>query len=72
MLQQPILSDRIGKWAYALIEYDLAYKSLCSMKGQVIADFIVDHRIKDEEYSNYVSVSPWKFYVDGSICREVR
>ena len=42
------------------------------MKGQVIADFIVDHRIKDEEYSNYVSVSPWKFYVDGSICREVR
>jgi hypothetical protein len=24
MLQYPIMSDRIGKWAYALIEYDLA------------------------------------------------
>jgi hypothetical protein len=25
MLQQPILSERISKWAYDLIEYDLAY-----------------------------------------------
>jgi hypothetical protein len=33
MLQKPILSGRIGKWAYALIEYDLAYESLKSMKG---------------------------------------
>ncbi len=40
MLQMPILSGRIGKWAYALIEYDLAYEPLKSMKGQVIADFI--------------------------------
>jgi hypothetical protein len=40
MLQNPIMSGRIGKWAYALIEYDLAYESLKSIKGQVIADFI--------------------------------
>jgi hypothetical protein len=33
MLQQLILSGRIGKWAYALIEYDLAYEPLKSMKG---------------------------------------
>jgi hypothetical protein len=33
MLQQPILSERIGKWPYALIEYDLACKSLKSMSG---------------------------------------
>ena len=26
MLQRPILSGRIGKWAYALIEYDLSYE----------------------------------------------
>jgi hypothetical protein len=32
MLQQPILSGRIGKWAYALIEYDLANESLKSIK----------------------------------------
>ena len=27
MLQKPILSDRIGEWAYALVEYDLACES---------------------------------------------
>jgi hypothetical protein len=33
MLQNPIMSGKIGKWAYALIEYDLAYEPLKSMKG---------------------------------------
>jgi hypothetical protein len=33
MLQNLIMSGRIGKWAYALIEYDLTYEPLKSMKG---------------------------------------
>jgi hypothetical protein len=44
MLHQPILSGRIEKWAYALIdliEYDLTYESLKYMKGQVVPDLIV-------------------------------
>jgi hypothetical protein len=41
MLLKPILSGRIGKWVYALIEYDPAYKPLRSMKGQVVADSVV-------------------------------
>jgi hypothetical protein len=45
MLQQPILSGRIRKWVYALIEYDLAYEQLKSIKGQVVADFIIEHSI---------------------------
>jgi hypothetical protein len=45
MMQNPIMTDRIGKWAYALIEYDLAYEILKSMKGQVVVGFIVEHRI---------------------------
>jgi hypothetical protein len=45
MLQQPILSERIGKWAYSLIEYDLAYEPLKSIKGLVVANFIVGHSI---------------------------
>jgi hypothetical protein len=45
MLQQPILSGRIIKWTNALIEYDLAYESLKSMKSQVVADFIVEHSV---------------------------
>jgi hypothetical protein len=33
MLLKPILCGRIGKWAYALVEYDIAYELLRSMKG---------------------------------------
>jgi hypothetical protein len=32
MLQSPIISGRFGKWAYALIEYDLYYESLKSIE----------------------------------------
>jgi hypothetical protein len=56
MLQQPILSRRIGKWAYALIEYDLAYEPLKSMKGQVIANFIVRHSINQNSDESCNSV----------------
>ena len=41
MLQKPILSGRIGKWAYALIQYDLACEPLKSMRGQIVADLLL-------------------------------
>jgi hypothetical protein len=67
MLHRPILSGRIGKWAYALIEYE----SLKSMKGQIVANFIVEHRIDNEHDidANLVSLVPWRLYFDGSVCR---
>jgi ribonuclease HI len=72
MLHNPIMSGRIGKWAYALIEYDLAYEPLKSMRGQVVADFIVEHRINDTHKLDisYLTVSPWTLYFDGSVCNE--
>jgi hypothetical protein len=72
MLQQLILSERIRKWAYALIEYDLAYKPLKSIKNQVVSDFIIGHSIdqNSDESCNLVSIHPWKLFFDGSTCRE--
>jgi hypothetical protein len=58
MLQKCILSGRVGKWAYALVEYDLD-----RMKGQIVADFIVQHRI-DKQLDldvGYVTFTPCKF-----------
>jgi hypothetical protein len=56
MLQQLILSGIIGKWPYALIKYDLPYEPLKSIKGQVIADFIVGQSIdqNNDESNNLV------------------
>jgi hypothetical protein len=72
MLQQPILSGRIKKWAYALIEYDLAYETLKSIKCQVVADFIVEHSIdqNNDGSGNLVSIRSWKLFFDGSAYRE--
>jgi hypothetical protein len=70
MLLKPILSGRIGKWAYALVEYDVAYKPLRSMKGQVVADFIVDHGVDVDHSVGFVQLKPWELFFDGSICSE--
>jgi ribonuclease HI len=42
------------------------------MKDQVVADFIVGHSIDQNinESCNLVSIHPWKFFFDGSTCRE--
>lgn len=45
MLSKLILHSRIGKWALALTKYSLTYMPLKAMKGQVVAEFIVDHPI---------------------------
>jgi ribonuclease HI len=72
MLQQLIQNGRIRKWAYALIEYDLTYEPLKSMKCQVVADFIIGHSIDQnrDESCNLVSFSPWKLFFDGLTCRK--
>ena len=69
MLHRPIHSCRIGQWAYTLFGYDLAYASLRSIKGQIIADFITEHRINVMHNINIslVSLVRWRLCFDGSI-----
>lgn len=43
MLYWPILSGRIIKLAYTLIEYDLTFEPLKILKGQIIATFIIEY-----------------------------
>jgi ribonuclease HI len=44
------------------------------MKGQIVADFIVQHRI-DKQLNldvGYITFTPWKLHCDGSACRSGR
>ena len=43
MISLPISNGRIGKWILALSEFDLRYESGKAVKGQVMADFVVQH-----------------------------
>ena len=69
MLHRPIHSYRIGQWDYTLFGYDLAYASLRYMRGQIIADFITEHRINDKHNIDIslVSLVLWRLCFDGLI-----
>jgi ribonuclease HI len=67
MMQRPILSGRMGKWPYSLVEYELSYESLKAVKGQVVADFIANHGVEMDDACS-VAVAPWRLYFDNSVC----
>ncbi|XP_072060300.1 uncharacterized protein [Arachis hypogaea] len=68
MLSSPILHGRLGKWMLALTEFSLHFIPARAVKGQVLADFLVDHPCIDidENLLSFVSLVPWKLYFDGS------
>jgi hypothetical protein len=68
ILQKPILRGCLGKWAYAMVEYDLVYEPLHARKGQVVADFIVDHMAMGSDEACLVELKPWNLFFNGSIC----
>ena len=39
---QPILKGRLGKWMFALSEFDIRYQPAKAVKGQALADLIAD------------------------------
>ncbi len=65
MLSAPILKGRVGKWIFSLTEFDLQYESPKAVKGQAIADFIVEHR---DDSIGSVEIVPWTLFFDGSVC----
>jgi hypothetical protein len=60
MLSMPILNGRIGKWILALSEFELKFESAKSIKGQIIADFITEHRDPSIEF---LEITPWALYL---------
>nr|XP_025678255.1 uncharacterized protein LOC112778105 [Arachis hypogaea] len=68
MLSSPILHGRLGKWMLALTEFSLYFVPARAVKGQVLADFLVDHPCIDidENSLSFVGLVPWKLYFDGS------
>ncbi|GJV94850.1 reverse transcriptase domain-containing protein [Tanacetum coccineum] len=63
---------RLLKWRFELEEHDIQYRSRTSVKGQILADFIVEHPEDDildtpmEEGEELPD--PWVLFTDASSC----
>ncbi|KAL1349357.1 hypothetical protein AAHE18_07G151100 [Arachis hypogaea] len=57
ILSFPMLRGRLGKWMLALTEFDLQYVPVKTVKGQVIANFLVDNsKDLNDQGANIVDV----------------
>ncbi|KAI4313009.1 hypothetical protein MLD38_037789 [Melastoma candidum] len=69
--ESPLLTGRISKWSLILSPYDLRHKYQQSVKGQALADFLVDHdpalSIEQEETTEEV----WQAWFDGLSTKNV-
>ncbi|KAK1650046.1 hypothetical protein QYE76_067851 [Lolium multiflorum] len=65
MLSAPVLKGQLGKWMFALLEFDLRYQPAKAVKGQALADLIAE-RINTDIAA--LSVRAWAMFFDGSAC----
>jgi ribonuclease HI len=59
------LKGRLGKWMFALSEFDIRYQPTEAVKGQALADLIAE-RINTNIAT--LSVHAWAMYFDRSAC----
>ncbi|GJY35187.1 hypothetical protein Tco_0420565 [Tanacetum coccineum] len=69
---QSSIEGRLHKWSIKLREYDIQYKPRISVKGQILADFIME-RPEDDSLAAPMEVEgelpkPWTLFTDRSSC----
>ncbi|GKC66556.1 reverse transcriptase domain-containing protein [Tanacetum coccineum] len=70
VMSRPEVAGRLQKWSIMLGEHNITYRPRTSVKGQILADFLVE---KPEEGSTDMSEKetpqePWTLFTDGSSC----
>ncbi|GJT18857.1 reverse transcriptase domain-containing protein [Tanacetum coccineum] len=74
VLSRPEVAGRLQKWSIELGEYAIHYRPRVSVKGQILADFIVER--PEEESSDTIMgeeeelPEPWILFTDGSSCTD--
>ncbi|GJY71573.1 reverse transcriptase domain-containing protein [Tanacetum coccineum] len=72
VLSRPEVAGRLQKWSIKLGDYVIHYRPRVSVKGQILADFIVE-RLKEESPDTLMGEEeelpkPWILFTDGSSC----
>ena len=58
MFFSPMLQNRVGKWMLTLMKFSLHFVPAKAIKGQVLADFLVDHPRLEIEEVNLIETKP--------------
>ena len=68
VLRKPETSGRLMKWALELSEFDIRYKPKNPIKGQVLADFVMEFTPSKlaEDMREMPDLPIWKLSVDGA------
>ena len=68
VLHNPKTSGRLMKWAIELSEFDIRYKPKTTIKGQVLADFVLEFTSAElaEDTQTTPDLPVWKLSVDGA------
>ena len=69
VLHKPETFDRLMKWAIELSEFDIRYRPKTTIKGQVLADFIMEFASSEPARDTQAATdfSTWKLSVDGAL-----
>ncbi|XP_019163604.1 PREDICTED: uncharacterized protein LOC109159946 [Ipomoea nil] len=73
VLRNPSSSGRLVKWAVELTQYGIEYQPRPSIKGQALADFLVECTASEEEKehaSESNSGEWWEMHADGASSRQ--
>jgi ribonuclease HI len=65
MLSAPVLKGRLGKWMFALLEFNIRYQPTKAVKGQALVDLVAE-RVNTSIVA--LSIHAWAMYFDGSVC----
>lgn len=68
VLQKPDISGRLVNWAMELGEFDIEFNPKNDIKGQALADFLVEF-CNIPESEEPLKEDTWIAYVDGSSTR---
>ena len=68
VLHKQETSERLMKWAIELSEFDIRYKLKTAIKGQILADFVMEFTSAEpaEKAQTETNPSIWKLFVDGA------
>ena len=68
VLHKPEVSKRLMKWAIELSEFDIRYKPKTAIKGQILADFVMEFAPVElaEPAQSGDDLPIWKLSVDGA------